>query len=85
MQAVLHMALKYPKKGRSSLKVVMSSPGCTRQLSYDCSLAHERVKGGLSTHFLKSRCDVCVPEGDRIIRLSVYGPKLNDQRGVRDG
>jgi hypothetical protein len=36
-----------------------------------CSLARERVKGDLTTHFLKSRLDVCVDEGDRIIRVLV--------------
>jgi hypothetical protein len=34
-----------------------------------CSLARERVKGGLTTHFLKNRLDVGVDEGDRIIRV----------------
>ena len=36
-----------------------------------CSLARERVKGGLTTHFLKNRLDVGVDEGDRIIRVLV--------------
>jgi|LauGreDrversion2_3_1035106.scaffolds.fasta_scaffold141893_1 hypothetical protein len=29
-----------------------------------CSLAHERVSGGLTKHFLKTRLDVGVDEGD---------------------
>jgi hypothetical protein len=36
-----------------------------------CSRARERVKGGLSAHFLKSRLDVGVDEGDRIVRVLV--------------
>ncbi len=36
-----------------------------------CNLARERVKGGLTTHFLKSSLDVGVDEGDRIIRVLV--------------
>ena len=55
--------------------VGMSSPGCTRPSSYGCvasvSLARERVKGGLTAHFLKSRLDVGVDEGDMIIRVLV--------------
>ena len=58
------MTLKYPRKGRSSLTVGMSSP-------WLCSLARERVKGDLTTHFLKRRLDVGVDEGDRIISVLV--------------
>jgi hypothetical protein len=36
-----------------------------------CSLARERVKGGLSAHFLKSPLDVGVNEGDWIVRVLV--------------
>ena len=52
--------------------------GCHRQTApahhrmvVQCSLARERVKGGLTTNFLKSRLDVGVDEGDRIIRVLV--------------
>jgi hypothetical protein len=44
------MALKYPRKGRSSLMV-----GITRLhppiIIWLCSLARERLKGGLTAHF----------------------------------
>jgi hypothetical protein len=44
-----------------------------------CSLARERVKGGLTAHFLKSRLDVSVDEGDRIIRFLVSRGQIVEQ------
>ena len=43
-----------------------------------CSLARERVKGDLTTHFLKSSLDVGVDEGDRIIRVLVIRGQIMD-------
>ena len=40
------------------------------------SLARERVKGDLTTYFLKSRLDVGVDEGDRIIRVLVVREQI---------
>ena len=66
------MALNYPRKGRSSFNsgdiITRLHPPIIILL---CRLARERVKGGLTAHFLKSRLDVGVDEGDRIIRVLV--------------
>jgi hypothetical protein len=49
-----------------------------------CSLARERVKGGLSAHFLKSRLDIGVDEGDRIVRvLVVHGQIMEHVKQLR--
>jgi hypothetical protein len=52
---------------------------------WHCSLARERVKGGLSAYFLKSRLVVGVDEGDRIVRvLVVRGQIMEHVKQLRE-